>query len=189
MNLIGKSVMIKKMIGLFAFLTIGFLFGCQTFQQTPDDTLPPTSSPISARETESDNAFPSATSAPPMVQTATPTATPLPPTDGIQISLEDLPASFIEVPREMLSIRAINLSGQEFSNENPFLFVNNNDFQLVFGFSTLLSSDEDKAKFQTIIEYPERSAKSFADFYNVVGFSQAPKFNGLPNLGDTQANM
>ena len=166
-------------------LLIVSLVGCQTPQQVPP-------SPMLADATATVEKQATNTASPPPTSTATetviPTVTPFPPTSSIRVVVDDLPKGFVEVPQGMLETNALNISGQKFSNENLFLFTHSDQFKLFFGFSTLLSSAEDKANFQKILENPNEAVEAFANFYKAENITLNPTPPQVVEIGDARTN-
>ncbi len=83
---------------------------------------------------------------------------------------------FHEVPDNLLDFETANLSGQEFYNYDPFVFIGLDDHAVegIYGFSVLLETKADEEKFAKIMEAPDVALLSFVDFYGGEITAQKP---------------
>ena len=103
------------------------------------------------------------------------------------LHLSDLPQGFLSLPAEILAITSQGVSGIAFSDANSFLFTDSEEYNLFFGFSVLLSSDEEKVNFQKIIDAPDEALASFgANYFSEGEFLPSAARTDFPVLGEVQ---
>ena len=176
-----KNSYFEKNISLLVLASL-MVTSCQSLNTNPTKTAVPNHAEI---PTQTSTQHPSTQ----MPEVPTPTATVAPIKTGINLDLADVPLGFNQAPYDLIGITAEQISGKQFSNENPFLFFNAKNDQLIIGFTTLLDSDADKANFETLLEKPERAIKVFSDFYGATQITGESKFQGIEFLGDAASNM
>lgn len=131
--------------------------------------------------------------------------TPAPASSNIKLTLEDLPAGFQELPPEVAAAIASNLevlrqqlTQANIKPENFFAFVNQENFQIVLGFTGNMPSEPDRANFDASLQEmqnPEAQQKMLSllrerlkgyQGLEVVEYKSLPELN---NLGNASSGM
>lgn len=126
--------------------------------------------------------------------------TPAPASSNIKLTLEDLPAGFQELPPEVAAAIASNLevlrqqlTQANIKPENFFAFVNQENFQIVLGFTGNMPSEPDRANFDASLQEmqnPEAQQKMLSllrerlkgyQGLEVVEYKSLPELNSLGN--------
>jgi hypothetical protein len=136
----------------------------------------------------------------PAQETPVQAPTPAPASSNIKLTLEDLPAGFQELPPEVAAAIASNLeilrqqlTQANIKPENFFAFVNQENFQIVLGFTGNMPSEPDRAKFDASLQEmqnPEAQQKMLSllrerlkgyQGLEVVEYKSLPELNSLGN--------
>lgn len=169
----------------FLGLTIFFTLGCQIASQA---TPAPTSAP----------ALDSAPASPPTQEPPAnpPTQEPPPPTQALEpdissavLTLDDLPPGFEAFSPEELGMSMDDFSDETFQPEEVFIFINVQDFQMVFGFNFLLSSKLDRVAFDAGVSNPETTIPAFVSGMGSESVQDEKLLEGLEDIGEKQIGM
>ncbi len=100
-----------------------------------------------------------------------------------------MPQGFVVLPNESLTVNAEDISGKAFSDEHFFLLSHETNLNLLIGFSTNFSTQEDQKSFQEIIDNPEEAALAFSGFYQSEKITKEQEVIELPILGEKQVTV
>jgi hypothetical protein len=156
-------------------LAIFISFGCQIASQTQPA---PESDPASDAEPVS----------PP---TDVPTETPLPEPDltSAVLMLEDLPPGFEEFTPADMGLTLDDFSDETFQPKEVFIFLNSEDFQMVFGFNFLLTSKLDRASFDVGISQPDVTLPALINGLGSENVQDEKILDGFDGIGEKQIGM
>lgn len=158
-------------LGITIFVTLG----CQLASQA-------------APSPEPAQAFTSTPANPP---TQVPTETP-PPTPDISsavLTLDDLPPGFEEYNLEEMGMSVDDFSDENFQPEEVFIFINTQDFQMVFGFNFLLTERFDRAAFDLGMSKPEMTLPALVNGMGSENVQDEKILEGLEDVGEVQIGM
>jgi hypothetical protein len=159
---------------ILGFITV-FILGCQlTSQATPAPTSPPEETFIPA-------------SAP----TQEVTSTPAPKLDisSAVLKLEDFPAGFEELSPEELGMSTAEFASEGFQPEEVFVFINSQNFQMVFGFNFLLDDTLDRVSFDLGVSQPDVTLPAFVEGMGTENVSDQKVFDDIEDIGEKQIGM
>jgi hypothetical protein len=144
----------------------------------PTDTPPPTDTPVP-------------TSTPIPTSTAPPTDTPTQPPDlsGAVLTLEDLPSGFEAMSLEEFGMTEEDLSGDDFTVESVFAFLDAGNFELVMGFTTLILNRLEQTGFDMALDQPEFLMESMIGSMGSVDILKQEALADLDDIGDASAGM
>ncbi len=172
------------------------VFATQT-AEAPTSTLTstPTSTPTPT-PTETPTFTPTPTSTPTSTPTApptdTPTITPTPTPDlsRILITEEDLPPGFEGFPPEILAELQEELSQDEYLNiSNLYAYMNVEPFELVIGFTALITNRFEQAGFDIVLEHPDVFLDALIMGMGEVEVLSQEDLPGLEEIGDSSTAM
>jgi hypothetical protein len=104
------------------------------------------------------------------------------------LTLEDLPSGFEEISLDELGLAEEDLSGDEFTVEAIFAFLEAEHFEFVMGFTTLLLTRLDQAGFDVALDQPEFLMDSFVGGMGAVEILEQNELE-LGDLGDASAGL
>jgi hypothetical protein len=156
-------------------ITIIFTLGCQLASQAVPSPEP---APVS-------------TSTPAGPPTQVPTETPLPEPDisSAVLTLDDLPSGFEEYNLEEMGMSVDDFSDENFRPEEVFIFINPQDFQMVFGFNFLLTERFDRAAFDLGMSQPELTLPALVNGMGSENIQNEKILEGMEDVGDVQIGM
>jgi hypothetical protein len=160
---------------LFLCLTIFTVLACQLVSpNVPTPTVTPTWTFIPAS-----------------TPTKTPTLTPTPKSDisSAVLTLDDLPPGFEKFTLEELGISRADFSDENFQPEEVFIFVNSQNFQMIFGFNFLLTDKFDRVAFDTGLSQPELTLPAFVSGMGSENVQDEKLLDGLEEIGELQIGM
>jgi len=166
---------------LLTLLIVFSTLGCAVISQ-----FAPTATPTSTA-----TSTPSMTPSPTETLTLTPTFTPTPEPELSmpRITVDDLPPGFEDIPPEELGMDTSSFSDEDFQVEEVFVFVNSNDFQMIFGFNFFLTSRLDRVSFDVDVNRPESTMGSFVEGIGAENVQDQKILDGFEDVGDTQVAM
>lgn len=162
-------------ITIFLGLVVFISLGCQIASQA-------TPAPSSAPATDS-------TSSSPPTQEPTPTQPQELDISSAVLTLDDLPPGFEEFDPEELGMSVEDLNDEAFHPEKVFVFLNMENFQLVFGFNFLLTKKLDRVAFDAEIAKPETVLPAFVGGMGTEGVRDEKLLEGLEDIGEKQIGM
>lgn len=123
--------------------------------------------------------------------TKIPTLTPTPIQDlsSAVLTLDDLPPGFEEYTFEELGISADDFSNEDFQPKDVFIFVNLQDFQIVFGFNSLLTGKIDRAAFDVGMLQPEMTLPALVNGMSPENVHDEKLLEGMEDIGEVQIGM
>lgn len=159
------------LLGLAIFITLG----CQLASQTQ---------PAPASELASEGA-------PASLPTDMPTETALPEPDlsSAVLTLEDLPPGFEEFSLADMGVTLDDFSEEELQPEEVFIFINSEDFQMVFGFNFLLTNKLDRATFDVGISQPDAALPALINGIGSEDVRDEELLEGFEDVGEKQIGM
>ena len=149
--------------------------------------LPPTPTPTPLPPT------PTPTPLPP-----TPTPTPLPPTptptplldlSNVVLTLEDLPPGFEAVPSAEFGFTKEDLSQDDLTVESLFVFLEAEHFELVIGFTTLISTGLEQAGFDAALRQPDFLLESLIEGMGATDILEQKELSDLDDIGDAAGGL
>ena len=156
-----------KLIGIILAVGIVIVSGIGIMKwrgSSVADTLP-TATEISAVTEEITPTEEPATLTPTLTATPTisPTVTPVSGLDlsGASFSLEDLPAGFTEMSLAELGLTKADLSGDDFTFEDIFVFLGSDPLEIIMGFTILLPTQLEQVGFDIDLHQPDILMESF----------------------------
>jgi hypothetical protein len=160
---------------LFLGIVIFISLGCQLTSQA-------TSTPESeaASNSESDSS---------PQQAPTETQSPKVDISSAVLTLDDLPPGFEELNSDELGIVMDDFNDGELQPEEIFIFMNSQDFQMVFGFNFLLTKSFDRAAFDMGISQPEITLPAFIDGMGSENVQNEEILEGFDDVGEKQIGM
>jgi len=160
---------------IFLGLAIFISLGCQIASQAaPDPISAPTIAPTSSN--------------PP---TQEPTPTPIQELDisSAVLTLEDLPPGFEEFSPQDLGMSLEDFSDEAFQPAEVFIFINPQNFQMVFGFNFLLTKKIDRVAFDTGVSNPETTIPAIVSGMGSENIQDEQLLEGLEDIGEKQIGM
>ena len=130
-----------------------------------------------------------ATPAPISISESTPTQAPEPDISSAVLTLEDLPAGFEEISTDEIGITEADFSEEALQPEEIFIFLNSENFQMVFGFNFLLTKTLDRAAFDVAISQPEISLPAMVNGMGSENVQDEKIIDGFEDIGDAQVGM
>ena len=127
--------------------------------------------------------------------TATPTISPtVTPEMGLDLSeaslsLEDLPAGFIEMSLAELGLTKEDLSGDDFTIEDMFVFLGSDPLEIVMGFTILLPTQLDQVGFDIDLHQPEFLIESFVGEMGATNILEQKELTHLNDIGNASAGQ
>lgn len=160
---------------IFLGMTLFVTLGCQLASQA-----------ISTPET-----VPVFTSTPniPPTQTLPPTQTPEPDISSAVLTLDDLPPGFEEYSLEELGMTVDDFRDENFQPEDVFIFINSQDFQMIFGFNFLLTEKFERATFDIGMSQPEVTLPAIVNGMGSENVQNEKLLEGLEEIGEVQIGM
>ena len=154
-------------------VTIFFTLGCQMLSQAA-----PTAESDSAPE-------------PASLPTETPVPTEAPDLDisSAVLTLDDLPAGFEEFSPEELGVSLDDFGDEALQPEEVFIFLNAQNFQMVFGFNFLLTSKLDRAAFDVGISQPEITLPALVSGMGSENVQGEKVLEGFDDVGEARIGM
>ena len=162
-------------ITIFLGTAIFVTLGCQLASQavsTPESELVFTAVPASSP-----------------TQTPPPTQAPKPDISSAVLTLDDLPSGFEGFSPEEMGISMNDFSDEEFQPEDVFIFINSQDFQMVFGFNFLLTERLDRTAFDIGMSQPEITIPALVDGMGSENVQDEKLLEGLEDIGEVQIGM
>ena len=163
----------RVVIAIILSVTIFITPGCQIASHilstpTPAPTLTPVNTP-----------------------TKMPTLTPKPISDlsSAVLTLDDLPPGFEEYTLDEFGISADDFSNEDFQPKDVFIFVNPQDFQIVFGFNSLLTEKIDRAAFDVAMLQPEITLPVLVNGMGPENVHDEKLLEGMEDIGEVQMGM
>lgn len=156
-------------------ITIFFTLGCQILSQAAPT---PVSESTSAPE-------------PASLPTDTPVPTEAPELDisSAVLTLDDLPAGFEEFSAEELGVSLDDFGDEALQPEEVFIFLNAQNFQMVFGFNFLLTSRLDRAAFDVGISQPEITLPALVSGMGSENVQGEKILEGFEDVGEARIGM
>lgn len=105
------------------------------------------------------------------------------------LTLDDLPPGFEEFDPNELGLFMDDFSEDELQPEEVFIFVNSEDFQMVFGFNFQLSKRFDRAAFDVGISQPEVTLPAFIEGMGSENVQGEKVLDGFEDIGEKQIGM
>ena len=105
------------------------------------------------------------------------------------LTLADLPAGFEELTLEEMGVSLDDFSDEEFQPQNVFVFLNTQNFQMVFGFNFLLTSRLDRASFDIGVSQPDITLPAFVEGMGTQNVRDEKLLAGLDGIGEQQIGM
>lgn len=105
------------------------------------------------------------------------------------LTLDDLPSGFEEFDPDELGTFADDFSDGELQPEEVFLFMNSQDFQMIFGFNFLLAKNFDRAAFDMGISQPEMTLPAFINGMGSENVQDEKILEGFEDVGEKQIGM
>jgi len=160
-------------------LAIFILLGCQLASQA---------TPVPAPDSGPDSP---PTQEPPSTQALEPTPSQVQELDisSAVLTLDDLHPGFEEFSPEELGMSMEDFSDETFQPEEVFIFVNIQDFQMVFGFNFLLTSKLDRVAFDAGVSNPEITIPAFVSGMGSENVRDEKMLEGLEDIGEKQIGM
>ena len=127
--------------------------------------------------------------------TATPTISPtVIPVSGLDLSeasfsLEDLPAGFTEMSLAELGLTKEDLSGDDFTFEDIFVFLGSDPLEIVMGFTILLPTQLDQVGFDIDLHQPEFLMESFVGGMGATNIIEQKELTHLNDIGNASAGL
>ena len=125
----------------------------------------------------------------PPTQTLPPTQTPEPDISSAVLTLDDLPPGFEESSLEDLGMPVDDSRDENFQPEDVFVFINTQDFQMVFGFNFLLTEKFKRATFDIGISQPEITLPAIVNGMGSENVQDEKILEGLEDVGEAQIGM
>ncbi len=148
-----------------------------TFTPTPTATSTPTPTPTLT---------PTPTPTPIPTSTSTPTVTPTPGPDLSEavLTLEDLPPGFEAIPPDEFGFTKEDLSQEDFTVEETFIFMEAEHFELIMGFTTLVSTRIEQAGFDAGLRRSDFLMGAFIEGMGEADILEEEELSGLDDIGD-----
>jgi len=159
------------LLGLAIFISLG----CQLASEV-------TSVPASAPAVTS-------TSSSPPTQAPTPTLLQDLDISSAVLTLEDLPAGFEGFKPEDLGMSIEDFGEGAAQPEEVFIFINPQNFQMVFGFNFLLAKKLDRVAFDAGVSKPEMTLPAFVSGMGTENIRDEKLLEGLEDIGEKQIGM
>jgi hypothetical protein len=134
---------------------------------------------------------PASDAAPASPPTDVPTETPLPEPDlsSAVLKLEDLPPGFEEFTLADMGMTLDDFSDENFQPEEVFIFINSQDFQMVFGFNFLLTNKLDRAAFDVGISQPDVTLPALINGMGSENVQDEKILEGFEDVGEKRIGM
>jgi len=158
-------------LGIAIFITLG----CQLASQTQP-------APVSDPASDTEPAKP---------PTDEPTETPPLELDlsSAVLTLEDLPPGFEEYTLEDMGMTIEDFGEDDFQPEEVFVFINTQDFQMVFGFNFLLAKKLEQAAFDVGISQPDVTLPALINGIGSENVQDEKILEGYDDIGEKQIAM
>jgi len=122
-------------------------------------------------------------------QTLPPTQNPEPDISSAVLKLDDLPSGFEEFNPEELGMSIDDFSDEDFKPEEVFIFLNSQDFQMIFGFNFLLTERFDRAAFDISMSQPEMTLPALVNGMGSENIQDEKVLEGFEDIGEAQIGM
>jgi hypothetical protein len=120
----------------------------------------------------------------------------LPPTSAAKLdispavlSLEDLPAGFEKLSLEELGASMADFSTDDFQPEHAFVFINTQNFQMIFGFNFLLNETLDRLSFDLGVSQPDVILPAFVEGMGTENVRDQKSLEDIEDIGEKQIGM
>ena len=145
--------------------------------------VPPTPTPVPPTPTPVPPT-PTPTPLPP-----TPTLTPLPDLSNVVLTLEDLPSGFEAMSPAEFGFTKEDLSQDDFTVESLFVFLEAEHFELVMGFTALVSTRLEQAGFDVALRQPDFLLDSLIGGMGATDILEQKDLPDLDDIGDASAGV
>lgn len=134
---------------------------------------------------------PTFTAMPTITPTITPTVTSIsgPDLSGASLSLEDLPAGFMEMSPAELGFTKEDLSGDDFTVEDLFVFFSADPLEIIVGFTTILPTQLDQVGFDMGLTQPEFLMESFVGGMGATDILEQKELVQLNDIADASVGL
>ena len=105
------------------------------------------------------------------------------------LTLDDLPPGFEEFSTEELGMSMDDFSDEDLQPEKVFIFVNSQDFQMIFGFNFLLTERFDRTAFDVAMSQPEITLPAMVNGMGSEDVQDEKLLEGFEDVGETQIGM
>lgn len=105
------------------------------------------------------------------------------------LMLGDLPSGFEEINPEELGMSVDDFSNEDFKPEKVFMFVNSQDFQMVFGFNFLLTNGLDRVGFDMGMSQPELTLPAMVNGMGSENVRDEKLLEGFEDIGEKRIGM
>lgn len=147
---------------------------------TPTLTLTPSNTPTPSL---TPTITPAPTRTPLPTRTVAPSPTPLVDPDKITLNLSDLPDGFEIVDPDDLGLNE-NLSLLQLEPSATFSFVNGDQFEIIFGFTTILKNSLERSQFDLNFTDQESFNEDLVFLFSDMGEAEVETLAGLENIGE-----
>lgn len=158
---------------IYLGIAIFIVLGCQIASQGLPDSAPNSTSVPTSTAT----------------QVPSPTATMQPDISSAVLNINDLPAGFEEYTLEDMGMSLDDFSNESFQPENVFIFINMQEFQMVFGFNFLLTNMIERAAFGAGVSQPDITFPAIVNGIGSVNVRDEQLLDGLEDIGEEQIGM
>lgn len=175
-----KNKTSPSLVVLILSLATVFILGCQLSSQAA-------TVPTSAAQTSPPGVASTPESMP--TETVAPTALANADISSAVLTLEDLPAGFEQLTMEELGMSEADFANEDFQPEDIFVFVNAQNFQMIFGFNFLLDNTLDRVSFDLGVSQPDVTLPAFVEGIGTENVRDQKVLEDIGDIGEQQIGM